>query len=252
VPAPPPPPPPLPPAPPSGAAGGAQEPIVQTFPATQSPFAAQLVRQASPDAQVYAPHDDATTIRQVPPPLHVRAGIDIAPLQLAPAHTVPLAYRRQAPVPSQAPSVPQLAAPWSAQWLSGSVPAGTAMHRPSLPAIAHDRQLPPHAVVQQTPSMQKPDAQSDAAAHGAPGGFGPQLPFTHAAPPTQSAALVQSARHASPVGLHMYGPHESSTAAAHAPVPSQRAAWRTVDPAQDCARQIVPAAYTAQAPVPSQ
>jgi hypothetical protein len=114
----------------------------------------------------------------------------------------------------QAPSLPQLAAPWSVQWFSGSVPAGTSMHCPSLPAIAHERQVPPQAVAQQTPSMQKPEAQSAAAVHAAPGGLGPQLPFTHAAPPTQSALLAQSARQASPPGLHMYAPHESATAAA--------------------------------------
>jgi hypothetical protein len=126
------------------------------------------------------------------------------------------------------------------------------MHRPSLPGITHERQVPPHAVEQQTPSTQKPDAQSDAAAHAAPGGLGPQLPFTHAAPPTQSALLAQSARQASPLALHMYAPHESAADAAHAPSPSQRAACVTVEPPQDGARQIVPAAYTAQVPVPSQ
>ena len=215
---------------------------MQTWPATQSPSFAQLVRQVSPDAQVYAPHEAGTTIRQVPPPLHVRAGIAIAPLQLAAAHTVPLAYFRHAPAPSQAPSFPQLAAPWSAQWFSGSAPAGTSMHRPSLPAIAHERQVPSQAVAQQTPSTQKPDAQSDAAAQAAPGGLGPQLPFTHAAPPTQSALLAQSARHASPACLHMYAPHESAAVDPHAPAPSQRAAWLTVEPEHDCARQIVPAA----------
>jgi hypothetical protein len=40
---------------------------------------------------VYAPHDAGTTMRQVPAPLHVRAGIAVAALQAAPAHTVPLA-----------------------------------------------------------------------------------------------------------------------------------------------------------------
>jgi hypothetical protein len=188
----------------------------------------------------------------VPPPLQVRAGVHVEPLQLAAAHTVPLAYRRHAPAPSHAPSCPQLAAPSSAHWLSGSAPAGTLMHCPSLPAIAHDRQLPPHAVAQQTPSTQKPDAQSLAAPQGAPGGFGPQLPFTHAAPPTQSALLAQSARQAPPAASHMYGPQESVAVVPHAPAPSQRAAWLTLDPEQDCARQIVPAAYSAQAPVPSQ
>jgi len=51
-----------------------------------------VVRQVSPAAaQTYAPHDDGTTIRQLPPPLHVRAGIDIPPLHAAVPQTVPLA-----------------------------------------------------------------------------------------------------------------------------------------------------------------
>jgi hypothetical protein len=225
---------------------------MQVKPGAQSPGAEQLVRHASLEAQVYAPHDAGTTIRQVPPPLQVRAGIVASPPQLAFAQTVPLAYRRQAPAPSHVPSFPQLAAPSSAHWLSGSAPAGTSMHWPSLPAIAHERQVPLHAVAQQTPVTQKPEAQSLAAAHAAPGGFGPQLPFTQAAPPTQSALLVQLARQPSPAALHMYMPHESLAALPHAPSPTQRAACVTVEPAQDCARQIAPAAYTAHAPVPSQ
>ena len=225
---------------------------MQTFPGAQSALVEQLVRQDDADAQVYAPHDAGTTIKQVPPPLQVRAGIDVASLQLAAAHIVPLAYWRQAPSPSQVPSLPQLAAPSSAHWLSGSVPAGTSMHRPSLPAIAHERQVPLHALVQQTPWAQIADAHSLPAAQAAPGGFGPQLPFTHAAPPTQSASPAQSARQALPAALHMYGPQLSVTAAPHAPAPSQRAAWLTVAAVHACARQIVPAAYSAHVPVPSQ
>jgi len=84
--------------------------------------------------------------------------------------------------------------------------------------------VPLQAVAQQTPCAQNPEAQSLAVAHGVPGGLGPQLPFTHAAPPTQSALLAQSARHAFPAPSHMYGPQLSLAAAPHAPAPSQRAA----------------------------
>src|SRR5262245_24536025 len=115
------------------------------------------------------------------------------------------------------------------------------MHSPSLPAIAHERQVPLHAVAQQTPFAQKPDAQSLAFAQAAPGGFGPQLPLTHTAPPTQSALVVQSARHASPAALHLYAPQASAAAAPQLPAPSQRPAWLTVDPEQRWGRQIVPA-----------
>ena len=125
------------------------------------------------------------------------------------------------------------------------------MHCPSLPAIAQDRHVPVQAVAQQTPLTQKPDAQSPAAPHAAPGGFGPQLPFTHAAPPTQSALVLQDARQLSPLALHMYAPHESAAAVPQVPAPSQRAAWLTVEPAHACPRQIVPAPYSEHAPVPS-
>jgi hypothetical protein len=65
---------------------------MHALPAPQSLLPAQAVRHTSPAAShVYAAHDAGTTIKQLPPPLHVRAGIDMAPLQLAAPHTVPLA-----------------------------------------------------------------------------------------------------------------------------------------------------------------
>src|SRR6185503_333836 len=47
-------------------------------------------------------------------------------------------------------------------------------------------------------------------------------------------------------------PHELLVAAPHSPSPSHSAANVTVDPVQLGALQIVPRAYSAQAPVPSQ
>ena len=106
--------------------------------------------------------------------------------------------------------------------------------------IAHDWQVPLQAVAQQTPCSQCPDAQSPAAAQAAPGGLGPQLPFTHALPATQSASVAQVARQL-PVVLHMYLPHESDVAATQVPSPSQRAACMTVAAVHDCGVQIAPA-----------
>ena len=74
------------------------------------------------------------------------------------------------------------------------MPLGTAMHCPRLPGTAQDRQVPVQAVAQQTDCAQTPEAHSDAAAHPAPGGFGPQLPLTQAAPATQSAFEAQRPR----------------------------------------------------------
>src|SRR4029079_15843071 len=130
-------------------------------------------------------------IRQTPAPLQVRAGVAVDPAQVAAAHVVAPEYGRQAPAPSQVPSPPQVIAPSSVHCESGSEPLGTSMHSPSLPAIAHDLHVPAHAALQQTPCAQNVDAQSPPVEHGAPGGFGPQLPLTHAAPATQSAGVVQ-------------------------------------------------------------
>ena len=111
--------------------------------------------------------------------------------------------------------------------------------------------MPLQAVVQQTPCAQIVDAHSLPVAHAAPGGFGPQLPFTHAAPATQSADVAQVARHL-PSPPHVYGAHELLVAAPHSPSPSHSAANVTVDPVQLGVLQIVPRAKSAHAPVPSQ
>jgi hypothetical protein len=125
------------------------------------------------------------------------------------------------------------------------------MHWPSLPLTAHDLHVPVQAVAQQTSCAQNVDAHSLPVVQVAPGGFGPQLPFTHAAPATQSAPVEQEERHF-PSPPHRYCPHESLAVAPQVPSPSHSAAWVTVPAAQLCGLQIVPAAYTAHAPVPSQ
>ena len=66
--------------------------------------------------------------------------------QAAGVQTVPAAYLRQAPLPLQEPSFPQVALPWSSHWPSGSWPAGTAVHVLSVLASAHDAHVPVHAV----------------------------------------------------------------------------------------------------------
>jgi hypothetical protein len=95
------------------------------------------------------------------------------------------------------PSVPQLAAPLSAQMLRGSAaPAGTGTHRPRDDGSAQLRQAPAHASAQQTPSTQKLLTHSLEAAQGWPSGLGPQLPFWHTWPLTQSASTEQWEIHA--------------------------------------------------------
>jgi hypothetical protein len=59
----------------------------------------------------------------------------VVPLHVAPAQTVPPTYLRQAPLPSQVPSLPQLVAPPSTHWVAGVGiwPAGTLAQVPALP-----------------------------------------------------------------------------------------------------------------------
>jgi len=80
---------------------------------TQSASIVQVVRQAAP-LQAYGLHMDVVAVWQVPLPLHERDDVSVEPVQVAAAHCVPVAYRRQPPAPSHMPSVPQVLAPWSA------------------------------------------------------------------------------------------------------------------------------------------
>jgi hypothetical protein len=107
----------------------------------------------------------------VPVPLQVRAGENVEPTQVAVAQTVPVAYRRQPPLPSHMPSVPQLVAPLSAHWFRGSAPTGTGVQVPAVPVSAHDRQVPVQLELQQTPCWQSPDAHSVPPAQVTPSGF---------------------------------------------------------------------------------
>ena len=138
----------------------------------------------------------AVLVRQTPAPSQVRAGVNAVPTQVDATHVVPVAYRRQAAEPSQKPSVPHELAPWSVHWLSGSWPAGTAVHVPTLPVSAHDWQVPVQAVAQQKPCAQKPELHSAAAPQAAPIGFLPQLPAMQVLGDVQSALVVHEVLHA--------------------------------------------------------
>ena len=69
-------------------------------------------------------------------------------------HVVPAGWRRHAPWPSHAPSVPQLLLGWASHAARGSWPAGTRVQRPGEVPSAQDRQGPAHSASQQTPSTQ--------------------------------------------------------------------------------------------------
>jgi hypothetical protein len=169
-------------------------------------------------------------------------------VQAAAAHCVPLTYDRQPPLPSHVPSVPQLAAPWSLHWFSGSWPAGTVEQVPPVPVSAHDMQLPAHAVLQQTPCAQKPLLHSGPAAQAAPSGLRPQLDAVQTLPVVQSALVEQLAWQLPP--LQRYGMHDCDAPGMQLPTPSHRPASVSVEPVHDCMPQARPGAYRRQAPAP--
>ena len=135
-----------------------------------------------------------------PRPLQVRplTAVDCPVGQVGAAHDVLAAYSAHAPLPSQRPFVPQLAAPWSEQRDNTSlVPAATLLQVPGDAVSAHDLQMPVHADSQQTPCSQKFERHSPFARQMAPFGLRPHDPFTHTAGGWHWLSIVHDGRHAS-------------------------------------------------------
>jgi hypothetical protein len=95
------------------------------------------------------------------------------------------------PLPSQVPSVPQVAAVASAQALSGSVPAVMFVQMPGVPASAQDAQVPEQVEAQQTPCWHRPEAQAPAAVQLCPSGASVQVPALQMLGAVQSPSTVQ-------------------------------------------------------------
>jgi hypothetical protein len=81
--------------------------------------------------------------------------------------TVPVPHSRQLPAPSQLPSNPQVDGGDAAQSAAarGAAPATRSVQTPKLPGAAQVWQPEEQAVAQQTPSAQKPLAQSAEPVH---------------------------------------------------------------------------------------
>ena len=140
--------------------------------------------------------------------------------------------------------------PWSSHWPSGSWLSGTLRHVPSLPAIAHDLQVPVHAAEQHLPCAQMLELHSASAPQPAPIGFLPQLPPMHVLGARQSASVEQFVRQA-PFPPQTYGVHDWLVVPAQVPVASHVPDAVSVEPVQPPASQMTPAPKRAHAPVPS-
>lgn len=92
------------------------------------------------------------------PPVQTIVPTTALPWQRPAVHMVPSGYRRQAPLPSQSPSKPQVvtasALHWP--WTTGGRPLGTGEHVPMLPARLQAIHGPVQALLQHTPSTQFP------------------------------------------------------------------------------------------------
>ena len=213
--------------------------------------AAHVARQARPAASHwYAPQDVSAPGLQVPEPLQVDGACAVALEQLAARHWVPATCFRQAPAPSQVPSSPQvdgLLAPHSSR---GLVPGSAALHVPRLFVAAQVLQLPVQAVLQQTPSTQKPLPQSPATAQAVPfASRGTQVPAAQWVPAVQSAFEPHVAAH--PEAPHMNAPHDMVFGIWQMPAPLQVLAGWYVEPEQEAAVHTVPSVHLRQAPPPS-
>jgi hypothetical protein len=147
--------------------------VVVEPPAPPVPPSGTSIAQAMPSQWKPAPQGAEAPAWQEPAPSQSRSSVATPPVHAAGAHTVPAAKRAQAPLPSQVPVVPQVEGALVAQVSCGSEPAITGPQAPFAPcplaAAEQAWQAPVQAASQHTPSAQKPDVHSVAAAHGEPG-----------------------------------------------------------------------------------
>jgi hypothetical protein len=105
---------------------------------------------------------------QTPAALQVLAAYSVDPVQRPGAHWVPAAYFRQAPLPLQAPSVPQVLTACCSHSLMGSWPSAMGLQAPAVLAMSQAWQMPVQALLQQIPSTQKPELHWAAPVQAAP------------------------------------------------------------------------------------
>jgi len=182
---------------------------------------------------------------QTPAPLQVRADVSVEPVQVAAAHCVPLTYFRQAPAPSQVPSLPHVDADATRHCAAarGGSPAAIGEQVPTLPASEHDMQVPVQAALQQTLFTQWPEAQSVSSPDEQvpPTGILPQLMATQVLPVVQSLAVVVH-EVLQAVVAHWYGAHELVVAGRQMPMPSHERGDDSIEPVQLAVPHPVPAA----------
>ena len=160
-------------------------------------------------------------------PSQVVAGVRAPAEQLAPLQPVLVDQARQAPAPSQVPSLEQSPADTllaTQRPLGSALPEPTGKQVPALPASLQLLHSPAeasslHALSQHTPSVQKPLTHWLPVVQAVPTGFKPQELPTQVVGGTQSASEAQVALQAAE--LQMKVPQETLAGVLHVPAPSQ-------------------------------
>jgi hypothetical protein len=113
--------------------------FMQMFGVAQSALVAQSMRHELLVAQRNGSHIDVEAGRQRPEPSQVRAEVSVDPVQVAVAQVVPADHCRQAPLPSQNPSLPQVDLSEATHWLAGvgGIPAAIDVQVPIVAVRLH-------------------------------------------------------------------------------------------------------------------
>jgi hypothetical protein len=184
---------------------GPQLPLTQVTPLTQSASERQVTTQAFVVAsQSYGAQMVVGPDLQRPSPSQTWIPIT-APLPQAPGlQTAPATCLRQAPLPSHAPSSPQVDTSEVGHSLGvrGACPAGMTVQIPGDPCTLQARQVSLHAVLQQTPSAQKPLWQSLLQAQ--------VSPFARAAPASARQPIEIESIDPSPLGRLLDDPPQAA------------------------------------------
>src|SRR3954463_4095999 len=177
---------------------GPQLPLTHRMPAAQSAFDVHVVAQLRVAAsQLNGAQIVAGPALHRPSPSHTSMSLTAAPSQVPGLHPVPAGCLRQRPCPSQVPSRPQLDAGVAAHaGESSGSPFATKEQSPGALAALQVLQVSPQALLQQTPSTQKPLWQSPAQPHA--------WPFASRA---LASGLAQAASPASGFGPPLSPPH---------------------------------------------
>ena len=205
---------------------------VQTLPVVQSALALaglQVPRHAPPVPHWKGLQGWVVPFTQLPIPSQRAASVCTAIEQLATLQIVPVDCRWHLPVPSQLPSLPQVAGSAGMHWPAGAGPNGSDKQRPGEVAWLHAMHVPVQTLSQHTPCWQVPLAHSLLTVHD--GRRGPscrrclRCRRCRASSPRWSCSSPGRRRGAA----HVLVAH-NRRGAAQVPAPSQRAAAVPVEP----------------------